>query len=144
MATLRNKRTLAALNKENCEEKFRNNQAQNTSVTKSQEEYFTQVSEEIEGRMNNKLSKEFSWTGSSILRTLSRLDEFLPNELLRGHSVFAPETSRNALNIKPGSEWGRLPSWSSFRTKGLSEPNNTLFGSDDSSDNPKVLKQCWT
>ena len=99
MATLRNDRKLAALNKENCEENLRNNPAQNTSVAKSQEEYITQVSEEIEGRITKKLSKEFSRTESRILGALSRLDEFLLNPLLQGHSWSAPETSRNALNI---------------------------------------------
>ena len=45
--TTRNKRKLAALNKENCEEHPRSNLAQNSSAPRSQEEYITQVSEEI-------------------------------------------------------------------------------------------------
>ena len=47
MATLRNKKKLAALNKENCEEHPRSNLAQNWNVPRSQEDYITQVSEEI-------------------------------------------------------------------------------------------------
>ena len=47
--TTRNKRKLAALNKENCEEHPRSNLAQNSSAPRSQEDYITQVSEEIEG-----------------------------------------------------------------------------------------------
>ena len=47
MAT-RNKRKLAALNKENCEEHPRSNLAQNLNAPRSQEDYITQVSEEID------------------------------------------------------------------------------------------------
>ena len=47
--TTRNKRKLAALNKENCEKHPRSNLAQNSNAPRSQEEYITQVSEEIEG-----------------------------------------------------------------------------------------------
>ena len=49
MTTLRNKRKLAALNKENCEDYLRSNLAQNSNVPRSQEEYITQVSKKIEG-----------------------------------------------------------------------------------------------
>ena len=49
--TTRNKRKLAALNKENCEENPRSNMAQNSGAPRSQEDYITQVSEEIEGRV---------------------------------------------------------------------------------------------
>ena len=47
MAT-RNKRKLAALNKENCEEHPRSNLAQNSTVPRSQEDYISQVSEDFE------------------------------------------------------------------------------------------------
>ena len=50
MATL-NKRKLAALNKENCEEHPRSNLATNSNVPRSQEDYITQVFEEIERRV---------------------------------------------------------------------------------------------
>ena len=66
MAT-RNKRKLAALNKENCEEQPRSNLAKNSSVPRSQEDYITQVSEEIERRVTKKLSQEFSRTENRIL-----------------------------------------------------------------------------
>ena len=48
--TTRNKRKLTALNMENCEEHPRSNLAQNSSAPRSQEDYITQVSDEIEGR----------------------------------------------------------------------------------------------
>ena len=54
--TTRNKRKLAALNKENCEEYPRSNLAQNSSAPRSQEDYITQVSKEIEGRVTKRLS----------------------------------------------------------------------------------------
>ena len=50
-----NKRKLAALNKENFEEHPRSNLAQNSNVPRSQEDYTTQFSEEIEGRVHYKV-----------------------------------------------------------------------------------------
>ena len=56
MAT-RNKKKLAALNKENCEEHPRSNLAQNSNVPRSQEDNTTQVSEEIEGRITKDVAR---------------------------------------------------------------------------------------
>ena len=103
MATFRNKRKLAALNNENHEEPARRNLAQNSNVPRSQEEYITQISEEIEGRVTNKLSKEFSRTENRILGALARLDDFLMNPLIQGHSGTAPETSRNTFSTSQGT-----------------------------------------
>ena len=102
MAT-RNKRKLAALNKKNCEEHPRSNLAQNSAAPRSQEDYITQVSEEIEGRVTKKLSQEFSRTENRILGALARLDDFLMNPLLQGHSGNTPETSRNAFDTNQGT-----------------------------------------
>ena len=102
MAT-RNKRKLAALNKENCEEHPRSNLAQNSNVPRSQEDYIAQVSEEIEGRVIKKLSQQFSRTENRILGALARLDDFLMNPLLQGHSGTTPETSRNVFRINQGA-----------------------------------------
>ena len=102
MAT-RNKRKLAILNRENCGEHPKSNLAQNSNVPRSQEHYITQVSEEIEGRVLEKLSQEFSRTENRILGALARLDDFLMNPLLQGHSGTTPETSRNVLNINQGT-----------------------------------------
>ena len=82
MAT-RNKRKLAALNKENFEEHPRSNLVQNPIVPRSQEDYITQVSEEIEGRVTKKLSQEFRWTENRKLRALAKLDHFLMNHYPR-------------------------------------------------------------
>ena len=73
-----------------------------TDVPKSQENFITQVAEEIGGRVTKKLAKEFSWTENRILGTLSQLDEFLLDPLIQGHSGSAPETSRTT----PGTNQG--------------------------------------
>ena len=102
MAT-RNKKKLTALIKENCEEHPRSNLAQNSNVPKSQEDYINQVSQEIEGRVIKKLSQEFSRTENRILGALARLDDFLMNPLIQGHSGTTPETSGNMFSINQGT-----------------------------------------
>ena len=94
---------MAALNKENCEEHPRSNLAQDSNVPGSQEDYITQVSEGIEGRVTKRLSEEFSRTENRILGALARLDDFFMNPLLQGHSGTTPEPSRNALSTSQGT-----------------------------------------
>ena len=95
MATLRNKRKLAAVTRETQDENLGNGQSRNTSVPRINEEYITQISEEIEVRISKKLSQEFSRTESRILGALSKLDEFLLNQQIRTHYGTVPETFRN-------------------------------------------------
>ena len=78
--------------------------APNSNVSRSQEDYRTQVSEEIEGRVTEKLSKEFSRTENRILGALARLDDFLMNPLIQGCFGSAPEASRNALRSIQGTK----------------------------------------
>ena len=94
MATLRNKRKLAAVTRETQEEHPRNGQSRNTSVPRINEEYITQVPEEIESRVSENLSQEFSKTESHILGALSKLDEFLLNQQIRTHFETVPGTFR--------------------------------------------------
>ena len=94
MSTLRNKRKLAAVSRET-PENTRNNQSQNTPNPRMAEEYITQVSEEIEGRVTKQLFQEFSRTESRISGALSKLDELLLNPQVRTCSVAVPGTSRN-------------------------------------------------
>ena len=103
MATLRNKRKLAAVTRETQEEHPRNGQSQYTSVPRINEEYITQVSEEIEGRVTKKLSQEFSRTESRILDALSKVDEFLLNPQIRMHSGTVPGTFRNTTMENQGT-----------------------------------------
>ena len=95
MATLRNKRKLAAVTEETQEEHPRNGQSRNTSAPRINEECITQVSEEVEGRVTKKLSQEFSRTESRILGALSKLNEFLLNPQITTHSETVPGTFRN-------------------------------------------------
>ena len=77
--------------------------ARNSNVPKSQDDYKTQVSEEIEGRVTKKLSKEFSRTENRILGALARPDDFLMNPLLQGYSRTTPATSRNTFSANQGT-----------------------------------------
>ena len=95
MATLRNKRKLAAVSRE-MPEGSRRSRGQNALDPELTQDYISQVSEEIEGRVTKKLSKEFSKTESHILGALSKLDEFLLNSQVRTCSVAVQGTSRNA------------------------------------------------
>ena len=92
MATLRNKRKLAAVTRETREEHRGNGQSRNTSFPRINEEYITQASEEIEGRISKKLSQEFSRTKSRILGALTKLDEFLSNQQIHTHFETVPGT----------------------------------------------------
>ena len=94
MATLRSKRKLAAVSRE-AAEGSRNSRAQRVLDPELTQDYISQVSEEIEGRVTKKLSKEVSKAESRILGALSNLDEFLLNPQVRTCSVAVPETSRN-------------------------------------------------
>ena len=91
---MRNKRKLAAVSRETPENR-RNSQSQNTLDPGMAGEYIAQVSEKIESRVIEKLSKELSRTESHILGALSKVDEFLLNPPVRNCSVAAPRTSRN-------------------------------------------------
>ena len=76
MATLRNKKKLVEGSRETPED-TRYSQSQNILDPVVTQEYISHVSEEIEGRVTIKLSKEFSRTESVILGAFSKLDEFL-------------------------------------------------------------------
>ena len=95
MATLRNMRKLATVSRET-PEASRRSRKQNILDPELTQDYNSQVSEEIEGRVTKKLSKEFSKTESRILGALSKLDEVLLNPQVRTCSVAVPGTSRNA------------------------------------------------
>ena len=94
MATLGNNRKLAAVSRET-PEGSRSSRAQNVLDPELTQDYIYQVSEEIEGRVTKKLSKEFSKRESRILGALSKFDEFLLNPQVRTCSVAVPGTSRN-------------------------------------------------
>ena len=106
MASLRNKRKLAAVSRE-APGGSRTSRGRNVLDPELTQDYISQVSEEIEGRVTKKLSKEFNKTESRILGTLSKLDEFLLNPQVRACSVIQG-ASRNA-NQKTGKFMGTAP-----------------------------------
>ena len=95
MATLRNKGKLVAVSRERPEGSG-SSRGQTALDPELTQVYISQVSEEIEGRVTKKLSKEFSKTESRILGVLSKLDEFLLNPQVRTCSVAVQGTSGNA------------------------------------------------
>ena len=93
MATLRDNRKSAAVSRET-PENTRNNQSQIAVNPGMTEEYATQVSKEIDGKVTKKLSQEFIRTESRFLDASSKVDEFLLNPELRTASVAVPGISR--------------------------------------------------
>ena len=101
MTTLRDNRKFSAVTTETQKEHPRNGQSRNTSVPTINEEYITQVSEEIEGRVTRKLSQEFSRIECRILGALSKLEEFLLNPQVRTRSGTQTWKTRNQMRIVP-------------------------------------------
>ena len=88
MATLRNRRKLAAVSGET-PDSGRGSRGRKILDPELTQDYICQVSEEIDGGgVTKKLSKEFNKTESRILGGLSKLDEFLLNPEVRTCSVF--------------------------------------------------------
>ena len=106
MATLRNKSKLAAVSRETPEGN-RGSRGRTMLDAELTRDYISQVSEEIEGRVTKKLSKEFNKTESRVLGALSKLDEFLLNPQVRTCSV-VQGASRNA-NSENRETHGDLP-----------------------------------
>ena len=106
MTILRNRKKLAAVNRVNHEDRPKNNQARNTNSHGLQENYITQVSEEVESRVTKNLAPEFIRTESRILGALSWLDELLQNPQSWVHSGNVPETSRNLKSDNQGTNEG--------------------------------------
>ena len=102
MATLRKEKKLAAVSGET-PENTRNSQSRNTIDPEMAQEYISQVSKEMEGRVTKKFLKEFSRTESRILGALSKIDDFLLNPQVRTCSVAVQGTSRisNSENREP-------------------------------------------
>ena len=78
MRNTRNKRRLAEI-QDNFEEDRSQGSSRDKSSVDPNENYITQVSQEIEGRIAKKLSQEFSKRESRILGALAKLDHFLTN-----------------------------------------------------------------
>ena len=80
MRNTRIKRKLAEL-QDNFDEDLSQGSSRERSNTDPNENYITQVSQEIEGRISKKLSQEFSKRESRILGALAKLDHFLTSSV---------------------------------------------------------------
>ena len=78
MKNTRNKRRLAEI-QDNFEEENSQSSSRERSQADLNENYITQVSQEIEGRIAKKLSQEFSKREIRILGALAKLDNLLSN-----------------------------------------------------------------
>ena len=137
MATLRNKRKLAAVSRET-PKGSRSSRGQNVLDPELTQDYISQVSEEIEGRVTKKLSKEFSKTDSRILGALSKLDEFLLNPQVRTCSVAVPGTSRNA-NSENRETHGDHSSDDPYPEVGFFPHPSGQLNSPETETNPQVM-----
>ena len=114
MATLRNKRKLAAVSRET-EESPRNSQSQNTSVPGITEDYITQVSEEIEGRSPKNCLRisggQITRFGCSVQIRRTSL-EAASTDTLQNRFRNIPQQWHG----KPGTSKGSFPEWSLSRS----------------------------
>ena len=94
MATLKKKRKLATVKRDNHEDYFRINLSLGTNIARVNEDYISQISEKIEVRVTKKLSRKFIRAESWILGALLTLDDFLLNWKFCVKSVTVPDTSR--------------------------------------------------
>ena len=145
MANLRKKKSLAAVSRET-PESVRNSQLQNASAPGITEEYLTQVSEEIEGKVTKNLSQELSWTESRILGALSKLDEFVLEPQVRTFTWTVPETFRNNSleNQEPSRERSQNTphpevEFSACRTRNLTDSDTE----ETSHSSGKLNGVCW-
>ena len=131
MATLRNKRKLAAVSRD-APEGSRSSRRRNVLDPELTQDYISQVSEEIEGRVTKKLSKEFNKTESRILRAPSKLVEFLLNPQVRTCSVI------QGASRKANSENREIHG---DRSSNDPYPEGGIFLTTQ--DNSIVLRQTW-
>ena len=138
MATLRNKRKLAAVSRETLEGS-RSSRAENVLDPELTQDYISQVSEEIEGRVTKKLSKEFSKIESRILGAFSKLDEFPLNPQVRICSVAVPGTSRNG-NSENRETTGDPSSGNHYPEVGYFSHHSGHLNSPEAENNPHSIR----
>ena len=141
MATLRNKRKLAAVSRES-PEGSRGSRGQNVLDPELTQDYISQVSEEIKGRKTNKLSKEFNKTESRILGALSKLDEFLLNPQVRTCSVAVQGTSRN-VNSGNRETHGDRSSHDPYPEVGYLSHHSGQPNSPETGTNPQMVTESY-
>ena len=140
MATLRKKRKLTALSRKTPEGSrgSRGSRAQNVLYPESTQDYISQVSEEIKGRVTKNFLKEFSKTESRILGALSKYDELLLNPQVRNCSVAVPGSSRNE-NSKNRETTGDPSSDDSYTKVGYFSHHSGQLNSPETETNPHMV-----
>ena len=109
IATLRSRKKIAAVSREALEI-TRNSQSQNTLDAGMAQEYISQGSQDLKGRVFEKLFKDFIPTESRILGALYTLSpQLLLSPQARICSAAAPGISGNKDPKKPGTHWGSFP-----------------------------------
>ena len=141
MTTLKNKRKLAAVSRET-PEGSKSSRAQNVLDPESAQDYISQVSEEIEGRVTKKLSKEFSKTESRILGALSKLDEFLLNPQVWTCSVAVPGTSRSKISENRETT-GDCSSNDPYPEVGFFSHHSVQLNSPETENNAHTCRACF-
>ena len=136
MATLRKRSKLAAVSRET-PEGSRSRRAQNVLDPELTQDYIYQVSEEIDGRVTKKLSKEFSKTESRILGALSKLDELLLRPQVRTCSVAVPGTSTNN-NSENRETTGERPSDNRYPEVGCFSHHSGQLDSPEAENHPHI------
>ena len=140
MATLRNRRKLAAVSRET-PESSRGSRGRNVLDPELTQYCISQVSEEIEGRVTKRLSKEFNRTESRILGALSKLDEFLLNPQVRTCSV-VQGASRNA-NSENWETHGDRSSNDLYPEGGFFPHHSGQLNSPETEFNPHVVTETY-
>ena len=135
MATLRNKRRLAAGAKGNQEGSPRNSHSGNSAASRINEEYISEVSDKVEDRVSNKLSQEFTRTKSPVLGTLFKHDKFLRNLQVWLQSGTVPVTFRdmNVENQQPTEDGSQKDPHSKVSASIYRSPQPMHSGSEETS-----------
>ena len=141
MATLRNKRKLAAVSRET-PEGSRSSRGQTVLDPELTQDYISQVSEEIEGRVTKKLSEEFSKTESRILGALSKIDEFLLNPQVRTCSVAVQGKSGN-VNLENRKTHGDRFSNDSYPEVGYFPHHSGQLNSSEAETNSHMVTETY-
>ena len=137
MKTLRNKRKLASVSRKT-PEGSRSSRAEHVLDPELTQDYISQVTEEIEGRVTKKLSKEFSKTESRIMGVLSKLDELLLNPQVRTCSVAVPGTSGNT-NSENRETAGDRSSDDPYPKVGYFPHHSGQFNSPEAENDPHMV-----
>ena len=108
--------------------------------SKINEDYITQVSKEVQGRVTIKLSQEISRTESCFLGALSKLNEFFLKPQVLAHSGTVPGTSRNkdVENQEPNGDRSRIDPHSEVGPSVYQSHHSIDSDSDEVSHNLKL------